>query len=284
MSNDLVVLKKYANSPEVLDRFQAILGEHEARPYVESVILAVTGDTTGRLQTCDPASIMHSALRAATLRLSVDPAMHQAHMVAYGNKATLIPDYRGLVMLMENTGNYEHINVSPVYAGEVAKPDRFTGVVTITGEQVSDEIIGWVAYTKERNGMERYTYMSNEACDNHARKYNPNGFGKGAWKTSHDEMRRKTTLRCHCNKWGKYSPAVSRVLKAEDEIIDAEVEEMPEVSEATIQDVIEYGNGAESELAQNKVEAGFEEMTEEQKRQFNQERRANTLAQMGFIQ
>lgn len=282
MSNDLIVLKKYASSPEVIERFQAILGEHEARPYVESVVLAVTGDTTGRLQTCDPASIMHSALRAATLRLSVDPAMHQAHMVAYGNKATLIPDYRGLVMLMENTGNYEHINVSPVYAGEVAKPDRFTGVVTVTGEPVSDEITGWIAYTKERNGMERYTYMSNDDCDNHARKYNPNGFGKGAWKTSHNEMRRKTTLRCHCNKWGKYSPAVARVLKAEDDIIEAEVEEMPSVSEVTTLDVIEYGNDAESERAQELISAGYEEMTEEDKKAFRKERSEAAIKQLGF--
>lgn len=282
MSNELIVLKKYANSPEVIERFQAILGEHEARPYVESVILAVTGDQTGRLQSCEPASIMHCALRAATLRLSVDPAMHQAHMVAYGKTATLIPDYRGLVMLMENTGNYEHINVSPVYEGETAKQNRFTGAVEITGEQTSDEITGWVAYTKEKNGMERFTYMNNEDCDNHARKYNPKGFERGAWKTSHAEMCRKTTLRCHCNHWGKYSPTVARILKAEDEAIEDEIESMPEVFPITADDVIEHGSDYEREREQAKQAAGYDDMDDDARAEYNAASQKSLLRELGY--
>jgi len=279
MSNQIIQIKKYANSPEVIERFQAILGEHEARPYVESVILAVTGDESGRLQACDPASIMHSALRAATLHLSVDKAVHEAHLVAFGNKATLIPDYRGLVKLLEDTGRYKHINVSAVYAGEIVKKNRITGEVEITGEQTGDEIIGWLAYFQKTNGVEKFNYMTTEECLAHGRKYSK-GFNSGAWKSDPDKMCRKTALRMLCNQWGEFSPVVAQVLKEDDEVIDAELEEMPEVASVTAQDVIEYGNSAEKSSEQAKIDAGYEAMSAAEKDYYDQKKMIENFSMM----
>jgi recombinational DNA repair protein RecT len=160
---------------------------------------------------------MSCAIRSAALGLSVDPAVKQAHLVPFKKVCTLIPDYHGLVMMMERTNYYRYINVSEVFEGEIVEVNRFTGVVTIIGERKSKNIIGWCAYTLETNGTERFTYMKNEDCDAHGLRYNPGGFNdpKGAWGKNREEMRRKTCLRCHCNKWGKMSAYERQLINAD---------------------------------------------------------------------
>jgi phage RecT family recombinase len=153
----LAKVKTYAELDEVKKRFINLLGEAGGKSYVESVVIAVSNNQA--LQRCSPKSIFVSAMRAASLKLSVDPALRQAHLVPYGEDATLIVDYHGLLTLSTNTGYYEKApHVSEVYSGETVKMNRFTGEVTVEGQKESDEIIGWLAYFKAKNGTERWEY------------------------------------------------------------------------------------------------------------------------------
>jgi len=112
----LAKVKAYAEMEEVQKRFVKLLGDRDGQAYVESVVIAVANNK--QLQLCSPQSIMISAMRAASLKLSVDPIMKQAHLVPMGNEATLIVDYHGLVQLSTNTGYYEIApNVFEVYKG-----------------------------------------------------------------------------------------------------------------------------------------------------------------------
>jgi recombination protein RecT len=223
----LAKVKTYAELAEVKQRFINLLGEAGGRSYVESVVIAVSNNAA--LQKCSPKSIFISAMRAASLKLSVDPALRQAHLVPYGDEATLIVDYHGLLALSVNTGYYEKApHVSEVYEGEVIKYNRLTGEVQIEGEKTSDKIIGWMAYFKARNGTERWEYMTNEQIDAHAQKYNPKGFDnpKGVWNKEREKMRRKTVLRILLTKWGNFSPEVKSIIERDepDNIIDATFE------------------------------------------------------------
>jgi len=223
----LAKVKTYAELDEVKQRFINLLGEAGGKSYVESVVIAVSNNQA--LQKCSPKSIFISAMRAASLKLSVDPALRQAHLVPYGSEATLIVDYHGLLTLSTNTGYYEKApHVAEVFEGETPKIDRFTGEVRIDGEKVSDKVIGWLAYFKAKNGTERWEYMTNEQIDAHAKKYNPKGFESqnGVWNKEREKMRRKTVMGVLITKWGNFSPEVKSLITQDDpdNIIDATLE------------------------------------------------------------
>lgn len=226
--NSLAKVKTYAELGDVQKRFINLLGDTAGRAYVESVVIAVSNKP--ELQECSPKSIFISAMRAASLRLSVDPALKQAHLVPFKGEATLIVDYHGLTQLSINTGYYEIAPyVSEVYEGETIKYNRFSGAIDVVGEKTSDKVIGWLAYFKAKNGTERWEYMTNEQADAHGKKYNPGGFSssKSGWAKDPDKMRRKTVLRQLLNKWGNFSPEVKRIIQTEEEdgnIIDAAFE------------------------------------------------------------
>lgn len=236
--NALAKVKTYAEIEEVQQRFINLLGEAGGKNYVESVVIAVANNSA--LQKCSPKSIFVSAMRAASLKLSVDPALKQAHLVPYGDTATLIVDYHGLLTLSVNTGYYEHApHVSEVFKGEIVKVNRFTGACEITGEKESDETIGWMAYFKAKNGIERWEYMTNEQIDAYALKYSSaygapnekgvlvNKYGKPTiWHNEKEKMRRKTVLRVLLNKWGNFSPDVKALIQVDDPdgIIDVALE------------------------------------------------------------
>jgi recombination protein RecT len=230
-------IRQYAEMEEVKKRFINLLGDRDGRAYVEAVVIAVANSDA--LQKCTPKSIMVSAMRAASLKLSVDPILKQAHLVPMGDEATLIVDYHGLVSMTTDTGYYEiPPNVFEVYAGEVIKTDRFSGRVTIEGEKTSDEVIGWCGYFKAKNGTERWLYMDNEKCDTHGEKYsrgynykNKRGEFTSMWKKEPDAMRRKTVLRLLVSMWGHFSPHIQRVLMQDEAAIEAQAEDMPEVKE-----------------------------------------------------
>ena len=224
----LDIVKAYAKMDEVRQRFIDMLGEREASAYIASVIIAVSNSDA--LQECSPKSVMSSAIRAAALRLSVDPLMRQAHLVPFGKTATLIVDYHGLVQLMERTGMYEFINVFNVFPGEIVETERFTGRVSIHGDATTrkggDEI-GWCAYYKTRAGSERMLYMTNEDCDAHGERYskaykNP----KSGWNTDRPAMRRKTVLRILAQRWGQFSATEAAWLK--DDVVNGETPELPD--------------------------------------------------------
>ena len=226
--NGLAKIKVYAEMEDVKKRFVNLLGDRDGRAYVESVVIAVANNDN--LQKCSPKSIMVSAMRAASLKLSVDPIMKQAHLVPMGTEATLIVDYHGLVQLSVNTGYYQiPPNVFEVYEGEIVKSDRFSGRIEIDETtRTGDSVIGWCGYFKAKNGTERWLYMTNEECDAHGKKYSK-AFNspKSGWQTEREKMRRKTVLRLLVSRWGNFSPQVQSVIMADEPAIEAEAMELP---------------------------------------------------------
>lgn len=246
-------IRAYAEMDEVKKRFINLLGDRDGRAYVESVVIAVANSES--LQECTPKSIMISAMRAASLKLSLDPILQQAYLVAYGKEATLIPDYHGIVQLSVNTNYYEIApNVSEVWEGEIVEVDRFSGKVTITGEKTSDKEIGWCAYFKAKNGIERWLYMTNEQLDAHAEMYNPGGYGskKSPWNAhggrDRAKMRRKTCLRIFVKRWGNFSPQVQNIIMR-DEPIDADAFDLPDDSNIPVSDKHEIKNSEAANMA-----------------------------------
>jgi len=219
MSEDMKVIK-YMGSDMVRSRFSDIVGENNAASYIGSVLLSVAENQA--LQQCSPQSVYTSAMRAATLRLSVDPSLGQAYLVPFKGSATLIVGYKGLHDLAVRTGKYRYINAGPVYEGEVVNEDRISGFHSLGGARTSKKIIGWIAAFEMFDGYAKTMYMTVTEIHEHARKYSKSyNSDKSGWKTDTDKMERKTVLRLLLRRWGYLNPTDAATLA---EIDNGEVE------------------------------------------------------------
>lgn len=208
MSTDLVKsnaseISEYLKRPEAILQFAEIMGAKEAKAYIKSVLIVVMDSP--ELMKCTPRSILKSALRAATLKLSCDPAMKQAWIVPYNKnigtrqspqwvkEAQFQPHYYGLYNLAMRTRLYTIIHVHPIYAGQrvlenpltglhsvmeedtgiVGKPTAYLpGLIDVTTRRKKDlTVIGWLGYLEGRDGSKKSVYMSIAEIDDHARTY-----------------------------------------------------------------------------------------------------------------
>lgn len=229
---DLVVrqnLRTLMRSDEISNRFAEVVGNGNAGAYISSVLIAVSNSPT--LQECTPNSIIGSALRAASMRLSVDPSTGQAYMVPFKGKATLIVGYKGIYHMALRTGKYRFINLITIHEGETVTEDRMTGLHGIEGTATSLNPIGYMLYFRLNSGFEKTFYMTVEECEDHGEKYSKNfSRSDSIWKTDPHAMYKKTVMRMGLTKWGYLDPADVQSMKQteeeEGEIVDGESQEV----------------------------------------------------------
>lgn len=238
----LTRITNYMESAVVKARFSQIMGERGASTYISSVLIAVADSYN--LQKCAPASIYTSALRAATLRLSVDPGTGQAYLVPYKGHATLIIGYKGLHDMAVRTNRYRYINVSPIYEGQEVTEDQITGFHSIGGARNGNKVIGWIGafeMLSKFGGYSKTMYMTVEEIHAHAQQYSKGydykddkGEYTSLWHKEPEKMERKTVLRLLLRRWGYIDPADVRELEAledEPDIVDAEFNTLAEQAE-----------------------------------------------------
>ena len=200
------------NKPEIKAKFYPILGASTGA-YIQSALLCISDNP--KLLECTPQSLVKSALRSATLGLSLDPALRQAFMIPRYNKqvkaqvAYFQPHYNGLYNLAQRTGKYRVINVSPIHDGErvfenvqtglhgyipegynvlAAPSDQISGMDNgyrdVTGGKNEKPIIGYLAYFKTMGGLEKSVWMTTKEIHEHAQKWAPDNYNSdyGAWK------------------------------------------------------------------------------------------------------
>lgn len=229
MTNDIAV---YMGKEAVKSRFSEILGNRDGMAFISSVLLAVANND--KLKECTPESIYISALRAATLRLSVDLSLGQAYLVPFKNRktgkdiATFIPGYKGLYDMAIRTGKYRYINVNPLYEGETIDIDRITGYAKLGGGRTSDKVIGYFGAFEMTTGFFKVIYMTIEEIEAHATQYSKNyNFEDSLWKKEHNKMCRKTVLRILIRKYGYIDPSDAAVLEEveanNDDLIEGEI-------------------------------------------------------------
>lgn len=242
-------VSRFMDAEIVKSRFAEVLGGKSSGAYIASVIVAVKENEA--LMNCHPESIYTSALRAATLRLSVDPATGQAYLVPFSGRATLIVGYKGLYDMAIRTGKYRYINVGPIYEGQTVEENPITGFHSISGSPTAEakmnkKIIGWIGAFEmnpargQTTGFGKTFYMTVEEIHDHAKEYSK-GYDnpKGVWKKETQKMERKTVLRLLIRRWGYLDPSDVTVLEqieGEGETIDADPEiYVPEYDESAEQ-------------------------------------------------
>lgn len=227
----------YGRSPEVMQAFSLLLGRN-APYYIQSAITAVQANE--QLMQCTPRSIFSAALRAATLRLSCDPAIGHAWLVPYKNnkkgiyEAQFQAGWRGIQHMALRTSKYRYINVSPVYEGEEIVEDRITGSLRIEGApKTPKKEKGLLASFALLSGYHKSIYMSNEEMEAHGKKYSK-GYNKegGIWLTNKPAAYHKTILLKLLRTYGYIDPSDAAVL--EDESGEVSDLELPDEGDVTI--------------------------------------------------
>jgi recombination protein RecT len=222
-------LRLIMRSDQTIQRFEEITGKGNAGGYISSVLIAVA--QSDNLIACSPNSIIGSALRAATMRLSVDPEYGHAYLVPYKGKCTLIVGYKGIYQLALRTNEYRYINLVDIYEGDELVINRITGDVSLKLETVTvrlenykreGKITGHLLAFELKSGFRKTFFMTSVECDEHGAKYSPNYYDKehkknkaSLWHKDPVVMHRKTVMRLGLKKWGYLDPFAMAVVDQE---------------------------------------------------------------------
>ena len=236
-------LALYMRKPEVLEKFIGLFPDDKtANRYIQSVLILVQTSEPGdySLQNCSNLSILRGALRAASLRVSLDPALHQAFLIPRNNRksgkleANFQLHYAEIRNRAMRTGRYWFINVSPIYEGCEVFENIYNGLhqvklanglMTAPGTQdgfisVSEKrgkVIGWLGYFETTKGAKATAYMSVEDIEKHVSKHNPYWASSFGWKNSRATMEQKTVLLALLKKADLGDPTMDEIKNIVDE-------------------------------------------------------------------
>jgi recombination protein RecT len=231
-------IKNYILSPEVKLRFSDMMGL-QGIYYLNQVMITVANSEA--LQKCTPQSILISAMRAASLQLSVDPTSGQAWIIPYGGQAQFQIGYKGVYELAQRTGLYRFINPDiDIYDGEEVTENRMTGIHTISGKRKpspeGDRVIGRMLYFELIDGFKKTFYMTVEEIAHHGEHYSKSYHSqKSPWNDPEErpKMERKTVLINGLRRYGRFNPAYLEIINDIEEGKDLDAG-FPDESRVTI--------------------------------------------------
>ncbi len=149
-----------------------------------------------KLAQCTQASMFQVMLDCSSLGL--EPDGRRAHIIPYGNAATLIIDYKGLIELAKRSGE-----VVMWRAELVCENDEFgwdNGVVThkINWLKPRGKTLAVYSHVKNKAGVDEYEVLTLDDVE-HARSKSKSK-NNGPWVTDYNEMAKKTAIRKHSKK------------------------------------------------------------------------------------
>jgi len=186
-----------------------ILGSDQAKAQIAKALpsickldrfmrIAVTAITkTPKLAECTQESLMACLLDCA--QLGIEPDGRRAHLIPYGDKCTLILDYKGIVELVRRSGE-----VVTIHADMVCKNDAFEVDMGEVKKHVIDytkdrgEVYAFYAYAKMKDGSLQTEVMTVAEVE----KIRQGSKGKNStpWTQHFNEMGKKTVFR-RLSKW-----------------------------------------------------------------------------------
>ena len=145
---------------------------------------------------CTPLSIVEAIREAAALRLEPTGLLGDAYLVRYGDKARLMPGYRGLMKLARRTGDVDSIDAQVVFEHDPEFEIRLgSDPAVVHKPSLNDRgaFVGAYAYARLRTGELVVEWMSN--ADMEKIRRSSRASDSGPWVTWPEEMYRKSALR-----------------------------------------------------------------------------------------
>lgn len=230
-----------------VDQFKMVLNDNTIRAqlknslkeksgaFMSSMLDLYAGDSY--LQKCDPRDVAMECLKAASLDLPIVKSLGFAYVVPYNNRPTFIIGYKGLIQLAQRTGQYKTINAGIVYEGEYKGYDKLSGMVDISGERISDTVVGYFAYFQLLNGFEKILYMTVDEVTKWRQDYSKTKSDSTPWSKEFDKMAMKTCLRRLISGYGVMSTQMQQAVQ-----YDAAGEQNRNVSERVKREITENAN------------------------------------------
>lgn len=140
--------------------------------YGASVLMEIEksmSDPKKDLSRCTPDSIVQCMIDSAKFKIKIDGRQH-AHLVKYGNNATLQIGYRGFIAKIREVIPSSDVNAFPVYEGDDLTISSENGFDTYThkrgnpfaSEKDLNGVVGVLYYQKEGREFQRVVAMSLE--------------------------------------------------------------------------------------------------------------------------
>ena len=247
MANELTH-KHFFNSPAVKQKFSEVL-DGNGQQFVASLLSIVTNNNL--LAKATNESIMTAAMKAATLKLPIEPSLGMAYIVPYNrnekqgntwvkiNEAQFQIGYKGFIQLAQRSGQIRNINCDIVYKEEFLRYDKVYGTLHLKEEQVdSGEVEGYFASLELINGFRKMIFWKKEKVIAHAQKYSKTydkqigDFKSGTpWKTEFDAMAQKTLIKELLSKYAPLSTELQEAIIADNE--DSNVNEVKRAKDVT---------------------------------------------------
>lgn len=171
---------KKVNGNYVQNQLKAVLKEN-AGTFTTSLVELFTGDA--QLQSCDTGKVVQEAMKAASMKLPINKNLGYAYIIVFNNydKTTrtkvptpqMVIGYKGLLQLAYRTGYYTNINADIVYEGELKGKDKLSGMIDLSGEKISNKVVGYFAYFELKSGIKKTLYVTLEEMAAYALKYSP---------------------------------------------------------------------------------------------------------------
>ncbi len=173
---------------------------------------------TPKLLECTQESLLGAILVCAQLGLKPELVLGQAYIIPYGNKATFILGYKGMIELARRSGEIKEIYAHVVYANDHFKYILGTEnkIEHSPAEGDRGELVKVYGVAKFKSGGLQLEVMSKDEVD--AIRARSKAGKSGPWVTDYNEMAKKTVIR---RMW-KYLPASvdSQLAVAQDEAED----------------------------------------------------------------
>ncbi len=236
--------KALVYSASIKKRFEDML-DKQANGFITSLLNL----KQEKLKGCDNMTVLGSALKAASLKLPIDPNLGFAWIIPFKNHGKLEAQfqvgYRGFIQMAQRSAQYKKLNVTEIYEGQLKSFNPLTEELELDlDNKQSDAVIGYAAYFRLLNGFEKMVYWSKEKVTTHAKRFSKS-FGNGPWKTDFDAMARKTVLKNMLSTWGILSidmqeaiTSDSKIIKTNEdnyEVFDEEAADEPEVNATDVE-------------------------------------------------
>jgi len=178
--------------------------------------IAITALTkTPKLAQCTPASLFNCLLNLS--QLGIEPDGRRAHLIPYGDQATLIIDYKGIVELVMRSGLVANIHADVICENDVFEYDR--GAITahkIDFKKPRGNVYAVYSICRFKDGTEKSEVMTRDEVES-VRARSKAG-KSGPWVTDWNEMAKKTVFR-RLSKWLTLSPEYRDALEVDDDKI-----------------------------------------------------------------
>ena len=171
---------------------------------------------TPKLAECTQQSLLQCLMDLSALGL--EPDGRRAHLIPYGDKATLVIDYKGLVELAIRSGE-----ISTIHADVVCENDVFAynmGKIEkheIDFKKSRGAMYAAYAHVVMKDGSIKDEVLSKDDVD--AIRKRSRAANSGPWVTDYNEMAKKTAFR-RCSKWLPLSAELREKIEKDDEPIN----------------------------------------------------------------